>query len=73
MEGQSSTKQLNSVYFQSDVTTFHVFKTRWRRHKDLKVCQTFKISSRRWQGIKGGAKMIKVHYVDTSIKMVPEI
>lgn len=42
MEGQSSTKQLNSVYFQSDVTTFHVFKTRWRRHKDLKVCQTFK-------------------------------
>lgn len=42
MEGQRHTKQLNSVPFQSDVTTFHVFKIRWRRHKDLKIFQPFK-------------------------------
>lgn len=41
MGGQRSIKQLNSVYFQSDVTTFHVFKIRWRGHKNLKTCQTF--------------------------------
>ena len=35
IEGQRSRKQLNLVYFQRDVTPFHVFSIRYRGHKSL--------------------------------------
>lgn len=41
MKGQRTIKQLNSVYFQSEGTTFHVLKIRWSRHTNLKLCQIF--------------------------------
>lgn len=41
MKGQRTIKQLNSVYFQSEGTTFHVLKIRWSRHINLKLCQIF--------------------------------
>lgn len=41
MEVQRSIKQLNSVYFQSEGSAFHVLKIRWSRHTNLKLCQIF--------------------------------
>lgn len=76
MEGQRSIKQLNSVYFQSEGTTFHVLKIRWSRHTTLKLCQIFlefhliyvKDSGDRTHGKAGGkdAKIQKLHKKDTS-------